>query len=77
MKALLQDSSKRSLRTHCPIMIRKHVEGNHHEEAICRCDVKDLKQMIYPSRCSSRYECPVRAHLRECNEKVVSVYTLL
>ncbi len=77
MNALLQERSNRSLRTHCPIMIRKHVEGNHHEEAVCRCDVKDLKQKIHPSRCGSRSECPVRTHLQERKEKVDSVYTLL
>lgn len=67
----------RSLQTHCPIMIRAHVEGNHFSEETCRCDVADIKKEIHPTRCSSNDECPVRKHQKEMGEKVTCVYKLL
>ena len=59
-------SIKRSLRTHCPIMIREHCEGHYFDEEICRCDVKNDKKRIHPRRCSSKGGlggCPVREHV--------------
>ncbi|MBP6948881.1 MAG: hypothetical protein KBC41_02985 [Candidatus Pacebacteria bacterium] len=56
---------KRSLSTHCPILVRLHyLEGYRENEEICRCDLKLHKAEIHPSRCRSDKECPVRVYFR-------------
>ena len=77
MTTTLLDVHKRSLRTHCPIMLREHTEGHCYDEIVCRCDVAHIKTEIHPTRCKSTGECPVRKHLREQGEKVSCNYELL
>jgi hypothetical protein len=68
---------KRSLSTHCPIMLRVHGEGHFYDETVCRCDVSTIKPLIHPNRCSSVRPCEVRTHLIAQGEKVEQHYKLL
>lgn len=70
-------SIKRSLRTHCPIMIRHHVKGQHFDEDVCRCDVVSVKKEIEQGRCRSNNECPARKHLISIEQEVEGNYELL
>lgn len=70
------EPTKRSLRTHCPIMIRVHIEKEHYLEEECRCDVVKIKQDIHPGRCSS-HDCPAREYLISRREKVQAVHEII
>jgi hypothetical protein len=69
---ILRDPAKeirRSLSTHCPILVRQHyINGLHECEEVCRCDLKTHKAEIHPSRCPSNKKCPVRVHFEGLHE---------
>ena len=50
---------KVSLRTHCPNMVRELIIGHFLPSEVCRCDVRDYKMKLHPTRCPSD-RCPVR-----------------
>lgn len=68
---------KLSLRTHCPIMIRRHSENPGDSEEICRCDVVELKKEVHGGRCRSDLDCQVRKHFTDLHQKVTSKHEIL
>lgn len=70
-------SIKRSLTTHCPIMMRHHVMGHQFAEDVCRCDVVWIKKEIGQGRCRSNDECPARKYLASIEQHVEGNYELL
>lgn len=69
-------SKKRSLQTHCPMMLRAHTEGNTFNEDVCRCDVTFLKEKVHPNRCSST-RCVPREIFTETVITANMVYELI
>lgn len=71
------NKEKRSLATHCPIMVRAHTEGHHFNEEVCRCDVANIKKSMGSFRCKSTPPCMGRSLILSRGEKVTSNYELL
>lgn len=70
-------NQKRSLRTHCPIMIRVHTEGYYFCEESCRCDIATTKNAMNLYRCKSINLCMGRSLILSREEKVTSDYDLI
>lgn len=75
-KFLHPQTEIRSLRTHCPVMIRINCEGGHYDEKICRCDIVQLKMQKHPLRCSSR-QCLPRNDTTSIQGEMVASYEII
>lgn len=77
---VLQGSSprenKRSLRTHCPTMIRFHTQGQYFSEEICRCDLVEVQTAKNHPRCKSTSECMPRQEILSSGKDIVSIHKI-